>query len=233
MNINIDSLDITELPRSWIGLACCRRRGGKTTITEYLIKELYNVQRVNFCFLFSKTDAGFDFIPREDRFKDLEMLTTIVENYKMMNQYNDCCPKSKQIKLNSIIIIDDFAQDLKDKCNKIIVDLAVNGRHIAKFGENFSLSIMILSQALTCYPRVVRLNSDFIMFNALSSIVETEMILAENFYILGSSRKDKQKGRELYHKLVGYQDFGFVCIQNWKQNIKEYNDYIKVYKAII
>jgi hypothetical protein len=71
------------------------------------------------------------------------------------------------------------------------------------------------------------------MFNALSSIIETENDTRMNFYILGSSRKDKQKGRELYHKLVGYQDFGFVCIQNWKQNIKEYNDYIKVYKAII
>jgi hypothetical protein len=161
------------------------------------------------------------------------MLGTIVDNYKMMNQYNDCCAKSKQIKLNTVVIIDDMAQDLKDKNNKILVDLSVNGRHSAKFGDNFSLSFILLSQSLTLYPRTLRLNCDFIMFNALSSIVETEMILAENFYILGSSRKDKQKGRELYHKLVGYQDFGFCVILNFKQNIKEYNDYVKVYKAII
>lgn len=233
MNINIDCLDINELPRSFYGLILGRRRSGKTVLTEYLIKELYNAGRVNFCFLFSKTDAGFDFIPREDRFKDLEMLGTIVDNYKMMNQYNDCCPKNKQIKLNTVIVIDDMAQDLKDKNNKILVDLAINGRHCCKHGDNFSLSFILLSQSLTLYPRTLRLNCDFIMFNALSSIIETEMILNENFYVLGSSRKDKQKGRELYHKLVGYQDFGFVCIQNWKQNIKEYNDYIKVYKAII
>ena len=233
MNINIDSLDINELPRSFYGLILGRRRSGKTVLTEYLLKELYNSGKVNFCFLFSKTDSGFDFIPREDRFKDLEMLPTIVDNYKMMNQYNDCCAKCKQIKLNTVVIIDDMAQDLKDKNNKILVDLAVNGRHCCKYGDNFSLSFILLSQSLTLYPRTLRLNCDFIMFNALSSIVETEMILNENFYILGSSRKDKQKGRELYHKLVGYQDFGFVCIQNWKQNIKEYNDYIKVYKAII
>ncbi len=233
MNINIDSLDVKDLPRSWYGLVVAKRRSGKTVLTEYLLKELYNMGRVNFCFLFSKTDAGFDFIPREDRFKDLEMLTTIVDNYKMMNQYNDCCPKSKQIKLHTVAIIDDMAQDLKDKNNKILVDLSINGRHCCKFGENFSLSIIILSQSLKLYPRTVRLNCDFIMFNAMSSILETEMVLNEFFYILGSSRKDKQKGRELYHKLVGYQDFGFVCIQNWKQCIKEYNDYLKVYKAII
>jgi len=233
MNINIDSLDINELPRSWYGIMVAKRRSGKTVLTEYLIKELYNARRVNFCFLFSKTDAGFPFIPREDRFNNLDMLYTIVDNYKMMNQYNDCCPKSKQINLNTIIVIDDMAQDLKDKNNKILVDLSINGRHFSKFGENFSLSIIILSQSLKLYPRTVRLNSDFIMFNAMSSILETEMVLNEFFYILGSSRKDKQKGRELYHKLVGYQDFGFVCIQNWKQCIKEYNDYLKVYKAII
>jgi len=233
MNINIDCLDINELPRSFYGLILGRRRSGKTVLTEYLIKELYNAGRVNFCFLFSKTDSGFDFIPREDRFNNLDMLYTIVDNYKMMNQYNDCCPKNKQIKLNTVIVIDDMAQDLKDKNNKIIVDLAINGRHVAKYGDNFSLSFILLSQSLTLYPRTLRLNCDFIMFNALSSIVETELILSENFYILGSSRKDKQQGRELYHKLVGYQDFGFCVILNFKQNIKEYNDYVKVYKAII
>ena len=233
MNINIDSLDINELPKSFYFLVTGRRRSGKTVLTEYLIKELYNAKRVNFCFLFSKTDAGFPFIPREDRFNNLDMLYTIVDNYKMMNEYNDCCPKSKQIKLHTVIIVDDMANNLKDKNNRILQEMSLNGRHAARNGDEFSLSFIILSQALMMYPRSMRLNCDMIAFNQLSSIVESENILKENFFILKSDRKAKQQGRDLYHKLVAHEDFCFCVILNFKQNIREYSDYIRLYKAII
>ena len=37
MNINIDSLDINELPKSFYFLITGRRRSGKTVLTEYLL----------------------------------------------------------------------------------------------------------------------------------------------------------------------------------------------------
>ncbi len=57
------------------------------------------------------------------------------------------------------------------------------------------------------------------------------MILDENVYRIASGRKNKQIGKDLQHGLVTKDDFVFVCVENHRQNIKEYKDYIKTIKA--
>ena len=67
--------------------------------------------------------------------------------------------------------------------------------------------------------------------NTIPSQTELEMILNENFYILDSSRNGKNEGRALYHELVNKEDFIFIVIENYKQNCRTYQDYIKWAKA--
>ena len=59
------------------------------------------------------------------------------------------------------------------------------------------------------------------------------MVLMENFFILDSSRQATTEARQLYHKLVGTEDFQFIVVENWRQNVKVMADYIKTYKAIL
>ena len=60
---------------------------------------------------------------------------------------------------------------------------------------------------------------------------ELEMILDENMYVVSTSREGKREGRTLYEDLVKEKDYQFIGILNFKQNIKEYKDYIRSYTA--
>ena len=228
---SIESLNIEDMPNSSFNVVMGSRRSGKSYLTSFILEKMIALGKINCAFLFSKTLADFDFISHECRFKELDELHTIVENYKVMNEYNRIQPKKKlQFNIKTAIIIDDFAISLKDKKNSILENLAVLGRHYAKYGE-LSLHFFILSQSLTKIPRVVRLNCDCIFLNNIASALERDMILDENFYRIASGRKNKQIGKDLYHGLVTKDDFVFVCVENHRQNIKEYKDYIKTIKA--
>jgi hypothetical protein len=148
-----------------------------------------------------------------------------------MNQLNKIEKTRDKIKLNVMVIIDDCAIKLKSKEFNILEELAVNGRHAAY--EPLSLHFCILCQSLTKIPRVVRLNSDMIFLNAIASAAERGMVLDENFYLIRSDIQGKRVGRSLYERLVQSEDYQFIVIENYKQNIKTYNDYIKTYKAIL
>jgi len=227
----INALDIEDMPNSSFNVVMGSRRSGKSYLTTFIINKMIEMNKINCAFLFSKTLADFDMIGHDCRFKELDELHTIVENYKVMNEYNRIQPKRRlQFNIKTAIIIDDFAISLKDKKNSILENLAVLGRHYAKYGE-LSLHFFILSQSLTKIPRVVRLNCDCIFMNNIASALERDMILDENFYRIASGRKNKQIGKDLYHGLVTKEDFVFVCVENHRQNIKEYADYIKTIKA--
>ena len=57
------------------------------------------------------------------------------------------------------------------------------------------------------------------------------MILAENFFLLDSSRQACSKARQLYHALVVKTDYQFIVLENWRQCVTEFSDYIKLYRA--
>ena len=226
----IEKFNIDDLPVSSVNLFLVKRRSGKSVLCEYLIYEMIQNKLVDCVFLFSKTQAGFNIIKdKECRLENIEKLDNILHWYKMWNEYNTIVNERRKISIKTVVIIDDFAIDLKNKDFNILEEIATNGRHFAR--APLSLSFCILCQSLTKIPRVVRLNCDNIFLNAIASEKERALILDENMYIVDGSRQGKNEGRDLYQNLVTSTDYQFVCIENWRQNIKAYKDYVKTYKA--
>ncbi len=221
---------IEDIPTSSMNLFLGKRRSGKSVLCEYMIKQMIDANLLDMVFLFSPTNAGFNIIKdKECRFENIEKLHDLLENYKMINNYNKIVGKRDKIKIRTAIIIDDMAVELKSKSMNILEDLAVRGRHYSY--DPLSLHFFVLCQSLTKVPRVVRLNCDMIFFNAIASMRELEMILDENMYVVSTSREGKREGRTLYEDLVKEKDFQFICILNYKQNVKTYGNYIRTYTA--
>jgi hypothetical protein len=227
----IQDFNVDELPTSSFNLVLGKRRSGKTVIVEYLIKQMIERKMLDIVLLFSPTDSGFDMIDRGSRFKTIEPLHQLLSNMKLINEYNKGQKKKDTIKIKVCCIIDDFAVELKSKKMNILETLAVNGRHSAY--DPLSLHFMILCQSLTKVPRVVRLNTDNIFLNSIASCTELNMVLDENMYLIDGSLRGKRNGRQLYNHLVMSEDYQFIVVENHRQNIKEYKDYIKKYKAIL
>lgn len=226
---DIQKFDIDELPNSSFNLVLGKRRSGKSYMVEDLIKRLVAAGKIQQVFLFSGTDAGFDFIGRENRFSEPQVLNNIVDNHTRINNYNKIAPKRDQISARSCIIIDDLAPALKSREFNILETMAVNGRHIAY--EPSCLHFFVLCQSLTKIPRVVRLNADCIWLNSIASSAERDMIMDENLYQLASDIKGKREAKQLYHDVVASEPFVFLCIECHRQNVTKYSDYLKKYRA--
>ena len=227
----IENFDVVkDLPNSSFNIFLGKRRSGKSVLCEYMIKQMIDAKMVNFVFLFSPTNAGFEFIDNSCRFTEIDNLHNILENFRKFNSYNKIqTKKSLKFEYKCVIILDDMAVKLKSKEFNILDELACNGRHSAY--EPLSLSFMILSQSLTKVSRCCRLNVDNIFLNTIPSKIELEILLSENFYILDSSRSACARARMLYHQLVVKNDYQFIAILNYKQNVTNFKDYIKLYRA--
>jgi len=225
----IERLKPETIPNSSFSVVLAKRRGGKSTLVSDLVNKLYDKDKLDCVILFSGTDADFPMIDKQYRFNDIEKLSEIVDRYKIMNEYNKIADPPNKFKIRTMIILDDLLLKLKSKDFKIIQDLAVNGRHSAY--KPLCLHIVVLAQNLTSIPRLVRNNTDMIFFNNISSMKELELILDENLYLLDSSREGKKDARKLYNDLITSEDFLFIVIENYKQNVKKYKDYIKKYVA--
>ena len=229
----IPKFSVSDIPSSSFNIFLGKRRSGKSVLVEYMLKQMIDNKMLDLIFLFSKTNAGFETVVKDKRFRftSIEHLFEIIDNYRLMNEYNKLVNKTQKIKLRTAIVIDDYAVELKDKNFKILDDLSVRGRHLSY--EPLSLHFFILSQCLTKVARVVRLNCDMLFFNAIASITELELILSEYFFVISSSREGKQQGRRLYERLVQQGDFNFIGILNFRQNCTKYADYITTYRANI
>lgn len=226
----VKEFNIEDIPSSSMNLFLGKRRSGKSVLCEFMIKRMIDAKLLDMVFLFSPTNAGFNIIKDKNcRFETIEKLHDLLENYKMINNYNKIVGKRDKVRIRTAIIIDDMAVELKTKSMNILEDLAVRGRHYSY--DPLSLHFFVLCQSLTKVPRVVRLNCDMIFFNAIASMRELEMILDENMYVVSSSREGKREGRTLYEDLVKEKDFQFIAILNYKQNCKTYGDYIRTYTA--
>tara|TARA_R100001086_G_scaffold221746_1_gene139081 strand:+ start:108 stop:770 length:663 start_codon:yes stop_codon:yes gene_type:complete len=219
--MEIKEYNLEDLPTSSFNIVIAKRRGGKSYLVSYIIDELRKQNKVDMVFLFSPTDAGFNQIHKDFRFSTIDVLENIVENFRLMNEYNKVVNKPKQIKLRAVIILDDLAVDLKKM--DILDRMATNGRHYAY--EPLSLSFFILSQSLMKLSRTTRLNTDTIIHNLIASTKELQHILDENYYL------DQKEGKQIYYDTLKDNDFGFILIANYKQNIKNFSDYIFSIKA--
>jgi hypothetical protein len=226
----IKPFTVDDVPSSSFNLIIGKRRSGKSYLCEDLVKKMIDEKMLDVVLLFSGTDAGFEFIGKDFRFIDnVEPLHQLVDNMKLINEFNKVAPKRDRIKLRVAVIIDDHAVKLKSAEFNILETLAVNGRHCAY--EPLALHIFVLCQSLTKTPRVVRMNCDMIFFNAIASMREREIIFDENMYMVDSSVKGKRQARALYDKLVCGEDFCFICCLNHSQNVKDYKDYLRTYVA--
>ena len=219
-----------SLPCSSFSIILAKRRGGKSTLVADIIKKLYKKNKIDLAVLFSGTDSSdFKMIDKKHRFSDIQKLYEIVERYKAMNEFNKIADKADKFKVRTMVVLDDLLLKLKSKDFKIIQDLSVNGRHTAY--DPLCLHIVILAQNLTSIPRLVRNNTDVIFLNNISSMRELELIMDENMYLLDSSREGKKNARAIYNHIVTSKDFCFLVINNYKQNCREYGDYLNWYCA--
>lgn len=231
--------DHNTLMPSFFMVAVGQRRSGKSFMVNHLLQKLTKdkERKPDAIFLISRTLGtdvpSFEGIPPSFRFPNMDVLEKyIIPKQKEVRDYNRQNKNKKfftPVKSNVVVVIDDFAVDNMLK-SKTLEELAKNGRHFS--GVHGSLSIILLSQSLTAVGRQIRLNLDFLAFNSLSSIDEANMIMRENgFFSMDTSRRGTEAGRELYHNLVSVKDFRFIILENYKQNKKDYPDYIKFYDA--
>jgi len=133
------------------------------------------------------------------------------------------------------IIMDDCAcmsgnESLRN--SKALEWCALNGRHMGNDGmDGNGVSIFVLSQSLTRISRAIRLNCDLFIFNALSSSVEAEMVLAECFFVCNTRRDAKRSARDVYETLVKSKDYRFIAVLNHISNKRTLTDYIRTVDA--
>ncbi|MAO23401.1 MAG: hypothetical protein CMJ25_21845 [Phycisphaerae bacterium] len=215
------------------------RRGGKSYLVDYLIKQFQQDKKLKFShiFLISPTGFGFKGIPPSFRFKDTSALQYILGNQEKIRDYNQTEEKeSKRMKSRILIILDDCAciegkeGGLK---NTLISKLALNGRHYSTKDpvKGNGVSVILISQALKRIPKSVRLNQDAMIANNISSLIERNDLLDENFYI-DTTIRGKRYGRKVFQELSTQEDFIFVVIENYRQNKRSLHDYIRTYKAL-
>ena len=64
-----------------------------------------------------------------------------------------------------------------------------------------------------------------------TSANEMNLVLDENLYLLDGSIKGKREARSYYQDLVVSKPFAFCCLENWRQNVTQLSDFVKIIVA--
>jgi hypothetical protein len=240
LSSNFQSFDYKTLPNSFFLVCVASRRSGKSTSCNYILQQFQKDRRRKFdkIFLISMTDAGFNGIPKGFRYKSLDALRPIMDKQTMIKEYNETVTdKRDKIKSRVCVVLDDVASGSGSESlrnSKVLEELSMNGRHIVRGQEDYmDFSVMVLSQSLTKMSRVIRLNCDILMFNALSSLTEQKLVLDECFFIFDTSRNGIAQARKIYHDLVTSKDFRFIMVENYRSNKRSHQDFVKTMDALI
>ncbi len=144
--------------------------------------------------------------------------------------------KKDMVKQRTLVIVDDCATSSGAclKNSQALERASLNGRHWGCGNgiqgdpvDGNGVSYIILTQALTACSRRMRLNSDAIFFNNLSSLTEAEMIMNENGFFTNTSRGGKNEGRAIYRELVVSKPYRFICVMCCNQNKTILSDYVR------
>ena len=234
---NFQPVDIMSWPDSFFISVIASRRSGKSFLVNWALQQFQqSKRRFSTIFLISPTDSGFEGIPKKYRFKDLSQVQAIVNQQREVMRHNKKVKYARDRVISRVcVVIDDCACSAVENLrqSQVLEEMAMNGRHIGHpldTEPGNGVSFFVLSQSLTRISRAVRLNLDCFIFNNLSSCKEAEMILDECFF-LNTRRDAKREARDKYEALVTSKDYRFICVENFVQNTRQHEDYIKLIDA--
>ena len=230
---NIQDFDVNDVPRNAFILCIASRRSGKSHLITHFLESYTKTHKTDAIFLITKTNAGFDGIPKPYRFKDLAILEDLVETQIRCKKHNESCKKKDKVQSNIIIILDDMVgkggMGAEMRRNPILNKLATNGRHLSS-GEDSNMMIILISQIFTGIGPQIRLNTDFLFTTKLAARRERENIV-NSFLSLNSGRKGLAESYEVFDSIVNASDFNFISIHTTKQNKKSFLDFVFNFKA--
>ena len=248
MNNLYPMLSNNDFPsNSFVGSIVGSRRTGKSSVCESLLcNELKN--RFNTYFLFSPTLSGFDTIPNNHKFRNLDLLPNIIKKQQDAVKNNIQVSKLKKktgltknqighiekdyIESKICIILDDLMGEGSLKNNKLLNKISTNGRHICspdKTGMT-DMSFLILSQSVSGLDATIRRNSDILLASRLTSKKDRETLVNENM-ILDSSRGGISMAYNNYDEVTLNRDYSFIALLNHKSNKSKYANYVRQYQA--
>ena len=132
--------------------------------------------------------------------------------------------------------------DAKNKFDKIenLINLLENMKKINKLNkvvnkkEKVKLKIMVVIDDMAIHLKSKEFNIlEEIAVNGRHYAYEPLSLHFIILCVIDDSIRGKRQARDIYSKIVLTEDFQFMVIENYKQNVKTYTDYIKTYKAII
>lgn len=231
---------VKHLPESFYVNIVASRRSGKGITSEWILNQFQKSDRkFDNIFLISPTgDTNFLGIPPSYKFDSLDILEYIMKKQREIKAHNSNITRDYErnhVKSRIAIVIDDLAFGGQIHQSNIMDELAFNGRHISNpvGREGNCLSVIVLSQQLSKISPGQRRNNDFIIFNSMSSSLESESVLAECFFVIDSSRRGKAFARKLYQNLTTSKDYRFLAVGNCIQNRRRFTDFIFTSDAVI
>jgi len=229
--------DTKEIHKNSFIIVVAPRRSGKSHAIQSILEDYTKKQKVDGVFLFTKTNAGFDGIPRKYRFKDLAPLNELVETQIAVKRHNLLTKKKRdKVSSNIVVILDDMVagggmgRGAVMRKSKILNKLAVNGRHLSSYDGESNMMVILISQIFTGIAPQIRRNADFVFATKIPSRVERKLIV-EEFLCLRSCRNGLKESYAVFDKIVNGCDFNFIVIQANKSNKYSHADYVFSYKA--
>ncbi len=230
---NVQDFDVNDVPRNAFILCIASRRSGKTTLITHFLETYTKTHKTDGVFLFTKTNAAFDGIPKPYRFKDLAILEDLVETQVRVKKHNESAKEKDKVSSNIVIVLDDMLSGTTMKSemrrNPLLNKLSTLGRHLSS-GEHSNMMIILISQVFTAISPQIRLNTDFLFTTKLAARRERENIV-NSFLALRSGRKGLAESYEVFDTIVNSSDFNFIAVHTTKQNKKTYLDYVYNFKA--
>tara|TARA_R110000803_G_scaffold64792_1_gene125906 strand:- start:2964 stop:3947 length:984 start_codon:yes stop_codon:yes gene_type:complete len=226
------TFDVTTVPKNAFMIVIASRRSGKSHLITHFLEEYTSKNKVDGVFLFSKTNAGFEGIPSNYRYRDLDILPSIIDTQLRVKKHNETSKKRDKIESNIIIVLDDMlgAGGMASIMRKdpLLNKLSSNGRHLSSSHSN--LMVILISQTFTGISPQIRLNTDLLLTTKLAARLEREKIV-NSFLSLNSGRQGLSESYGVFDSIVNSDDFNFIAIHTTHQNKKKFTDYVYNFKA--
>ena len=230
---NLHNFNVNKIHKNATMIVIASRRSGKSHLITHLLEEYSKKNKLDGVFLFSKTLAGFEGIPSAYRYRNLDILPSIIDTQMRVKKHNLKAKKKEIVKSNIVLILDDMVgaggRGQEMRVNPILNKLFTNGRHLSH-KENSNVMTILISQVYTAISPQIRLNTDYLFSAGLQSRFEREKIV-NGFLSLNSGRHGLRESYEIFDSVVNHDNFNFIAINTTHQNKKKFSDYVFNFKA--